>query len=173
MRSPSVDDEFEAFFSAHAGGLERFATMLVGDPHQGAELAQEALVRVYARWGRVSDGAPTAYARTVVLNLVRSAHRSRRTRAATAVPLWAAGGEADLQDPEGQVEDSIRLVPALQRLPPVRRATVLLRFYEDRSIQEVARLLDRPEGTVKSDIHRALRQLRPLLEEPATERGKL
>lgn len=172
MRSHSVDDEFEAFFNAHAGGLERFATMLVGDPVQGAELAQEALVRVYARWGRVSNGTPTAYARTVVLNLVRSAHRARRVRRAAAVPDWAARGDADLRDSEGQVADQMRVVPALQQLSPVRRATVLLRFYEDRSIQEVARLLGRPEGTVQSDIHRALNQLRPLLEEPTTEGGQ-
>lgn len=146
MRSRSVDDEFEAFFSAHAGGLERFATMLVGDPHEGAELAQEALVRVYARWGRIGNGAPTAYARTVVLNLVRSAHRLRKLRGATAMPAWAAGGDAGLRDLEGQVEDSMRLVPALQRRSPVRRAAVLLRFYEDRSIQEVARLLRGTSG---------------------------
>jgi DNA-directed RNA polymerase specialized sigma24 family protein len=54
---------------------------------------------------------------------------------------------------------------ALAELSPVRRATILLRFYEDMSEHEISRELDRPLGTVKSDIHRALRQLRPLLEE--------
>jgi RNA polymerase sigma-70 factor (sigma-E family) len=162
----AMDEEFRSFFLAESGSLERFATMLVRDSFEGAELAQEALARVYARWGRVRKGSPAAYARQTVVNLVRSAHRARKLRSVKALPDWAAGDKStEWIDP---VNDSLRLGPALEKLSPIRRATVLLRYYEDMSEQEIAFVLDRPIGTVKSDIHRALRKLRPLLEETRT-----
>jgi RNA polymerase sigma-70 factor (sigma-E family) len=166
LRDVSRDEEFQSFFSAESAPLERFATMLVRDPFEGAELAQEALARVYARWGRVRLGSPAAYARQTVVNLVRSAHRARKIRSVRRVPEWAAAGtKAEGVD---SVHDSVRLGRALEQLPPIRRATLLLRFYEDMTEKEIAHVLDRPVGTVKSDIHRALRQLRPLLEETQT-----
>ena len=166
MRSRPRAREFEAFFAAESASIERFATMLVGDPFEGAELTQEALARVYARWGRIRDGSPGAYARQIVVNLVRSAHRSRKLRALKPVPEWAGEGEEDAADE--RVGDSLRLIDALKHVPPIRRAALLLRFYEDMSDSEIARVLDRPPGTIKSDIHRALRQLRPLLEDERT-----
>ncbi len=168
MRIGSRDEEFPAFFAGESARLERFATMLVGDPFEGAELAQEALARVYARWGRLREGAAGAYARQIVLNLVRSAHRSKKLRALKPIPGWARGGGDNVDGPEGRIGTSMKIVDALNKLSPTRRATVILRFYEDMSEHEIAHVLDRPLGTVKSDIHRALRQLRPLLEEADT-----
>ena len=169
MRKVSRDEEFRAFYLAEGERLERFATMLVGDPFQGAEHAQEALARVYARWGRMRHESPRAYVRQVVLNLVRSAHRARKLRALKPIPQWAGEADRPRDGLDDRVADSMRVVGALQQLTPVRRAAVLLRFYEDLSPDEIARVLDRPVGTVKSDIHRALRQLGPLLEEVDAE----
>jgi RNA polymerase sigma factor (sigma-70 family) len=67
-------------------------------------------------------------------------------------------------DPTARVDESSRLTTALKELSPMRRAVVVLRFYEDMTEAEIARVLDRPLGTVKSDLHRALKLLRPLLE---------
>ena len=161
MTTTARDPEFQDFFVAENERLQRFATMLVGDPSRAADLAQEALVRVYKHWGRVRDGAPGPYARRVVLNLVRSAHRRDTLRRLRPVPT----GPDAVESHAGRVDDWIRVSAALGELSPVRRATILLRFYEDMSEHEISRALDRPLGTVKSDIHRALRQLRPLLEE--------
>ena len=63
------------------------------------------------------------------------------------------------------VEQAVRVAAALRSLRQVQRATVILRFFEDLPYAEIAGLLDRPLGTVKSAIHRALERLRPLLEE--------
>jgi RNA polymerase sigma-70 factor (sigma-E family) len=167
MRTRTRDEQFKDFFEMESARLERFATMLVGDPFEGAELTQEAMARVYARWARVKDGSPSSYARQIVVNLVRSAHRSKKLRALKPVPGWARG-DRELEAPDARVGDEVRIVDALDHLSPIRRATVLLRFYEDMSEHEIANLLDRPVGTVKADIHRALRQLRPLLEEANT-----
>lgn len=161
MKTTTRDNEFREFFAHETERLQRFATMLVGDPNEAAELAQEALVRVYKRWGRVREGSPGAYARRTVLNLVRSAHRYNKLRRERPLPTGPEAADSHAV----RVEEWLRVSTALAELSPVRRATILLRFYEDMSEHEISRELDRPLGTVKSDIHRALRQLRPLLEE--------
>lgn len=61
------------------------------------------------------------------------------------------------------VDDWIVMRDASQSLTPVRRATVVLRFYEDLEEAEIAAILDRPVGSVKSHLHRAKKQLRSLL----------
>ena len=167
MTKKARDAEFERFFAAEHSRLERFATMLTGDPVRGGELTQEALARVYARWRRVRSGSPGGYARQIITNLVRGEHRASKLRTAKPTPRWAR--ETKVPAADEHVIDSMRVVDALSSLPPVRRATVLLRFQEDLTEAEIARLLDRPLGTVKSDIHRALRQLRPLWE--SADRG--
>jgi RNA polymerase sigma factor (sigma-70 family) len=65
----------------------------------------------------------------------------------------------------------MRITAALHELPPMRRAAVILRYYEDMSDEQIAALLDRPLGTVKSDIRRSLKQLKPLLDERVGETG--
>lgn len=172
MRSATRDHDFRALFAAESQRLERFATMLVGDAHEGAELAQEALARVYAHWERIKDGSPGAYARQTVVNLVRSKHRAKKLRALKPIPEWAGGGGLHAAADTDRVGDSLQILDALSGLSPIRRATVLLRFYEDMSEHEIARVLDRPLGTVKSDIHRALRQMRSSIEEVGSGGGK-
>jgi DNA-directed RNA polymerase specialized sigma24 family protein len=63
----------------------------------------------------------------------------------------------------------LRISKALKVLPALRRAAVVLRFYEDMSEADIARTLDRPIGTIKSDIHRGLARLRRELEGPGGE----
>ena len=65
----------------------------------------------------------------------------------------------------GECREAMRITSALRELSPMRRAAVLLRYYEDMSDEQIARVLDRPLGTVKSDIRRSLQQLKPLLED--------
>lgn len=170
MGNPAAERDYEAFFSAENERLQRFATMLVGDPHAGAELAQEALARLYARWTKV-QGTPGAYARQTVVNLVRSRHRSRKLRMLKPVPAWADGSRPTPAEAE-RVPESLDMFEALGTLSPIRRASIVLRFYEDMSEREIAELLDRPLGTVKSDIYRALRQLRSSLQEVGATGGE-
>ena len=165
MRTGTRDQEFRDFFLAESDKLQRFATLLTGDPGEAADLAQEALVRVYKHWGRIKGDNPSPYARRIVLNLIRSAHRHKKVRELR--PLYPT--EEVTESHSGRVDDWIRLSEALKTLSPVRRATVVLRFYEDMSEHQIADALDRPLGTVKSDLHRALKQLRPLLYETAGE----
>lgn len=165
-RARERDDQFAAFFSAESERLRRLGIFLTGDAEEGAELAQEAMARTYRHWWRVRDEDPGPYARRILVNLIRSRHRrallekrhQQRIRDSVPSETW-------------KVDEWLRVSEALHRLSPIRRAVVLLRFYEDMSLEDIARTLDRPLGTVKSDMHRALAQLRPLLENAERQRA--
>jgi RNA polymerase sigma-70 factor (sigma-E family) len=161
--SSDRDASFSAFFSAHAEEIRRLAVFLTGDPEGGRDLAQEALVRTYRHWSRIKGDDPVPYAKRILVNLVRSAHRRK------VVALRHE--KSTLPDPGiqpsgvGKVDDWLVVSDALRELPPVRRAAIVMRYYEDMSEADIARVLDRPVNTIKSDIHRGLKRLRPLLEQ--------
>src|ERR671918_565299 len=145
MRTESRDAEFRSFYLAQAGQIRQLALFLTGDVGAADELSQEALLRAYRHW-----------------------HRIRKRRAIVERRHQPVPTEPN-RERTPEVDEALRVAHALKRLSPIRKATIALRFYEDLSEAEIARVLDRPIGTVKSDIHRALRQLRPLLEDDVRE----
>lgn len=160
MRTRDRDAEFREFYMFEAPRLRRLAVMLTGDADRAADLAQDALVRTYVAWTRIRRDDPAPYAKRTLVNLCRNAHRRRMVelRKAPAHP-------PDVVDRGDDVEEAMRVAAALSVLSPIRRAVVLLRFYEDMKESEIARTLDRPLNTVKSDLRRALEKLRPMLED--------
>ena len=155
------DAAFHSFFEAESTNLQRFATFMCGDPDLAADLTQEALVRAYKRWLLIRADEAPAYVRRSIVNLVRDRHR-RNVVGTAKSPSHATPSSEPART--GQVDDWIVVTDSLRRLSPMRRATVVLRFYEDMSEHEIAETLNRPLGTVKSDLHRALRELRELME---------
>ena len=165
MRRDERDLQFEQFYAAEAANLQRLGALLVGDRERGSDLAQEALLRAYGAWHRITSADPGPYVRRILVNLSRSDARRRvleRTRARAAAVA--------VEDHSGRVAEHLRVAELLQELPPRRRAALVLRYFEDRSEAEIAQILDRPIGTVKSDIHRALAKLRPLVDDSMRER---
>ncbi len=165
MKLRGRDADFHEYFAAERVALQRFAGFLTGDPAAAADLAQEAFVRLYQRWGSL-DRDPGPYLRRIVVNLIRSEHRKAKVRALHPIVQPSPSpshGE--------RVDEWLSLAHALRVLPPVRRAVVVLRFYEDRTEQQIADLLDRPLNTVKSDLRRALAQLRDALQTKEGERA--
>lgn len=162
MRASERDEQFRGFYFAEAPRLRRFALMLTGDEERSADLTQEALLKAYRAWGRIRDDDPRPYVRKILVNLIRNQYRRRllEQRKPPQAPDHVAA-------PDGAVGQAMVVAEALKTLSPIRRATVLLRFYEDMAEADIARTLDRPLNTVKSDIRRALEKLRPLLEERA------
>lgn len=149
--------EFVAFVEQVSPRLLTSAWMLTGDPGSAEELVQEALERVYVRWGRLRGGNPAAYARRILSNLHTDRWRARRREVLSAeTPERAA--------PEGAGE-TVDLVRALQQLAPRERQCVVLRHYLDLPEREVADALGVSLGTVKSSTSRGLAALRAILEE--------
>lgn len=158
-RKEKRDAEFRAFFEAESERLCRLGTFMTGDYERGADLAQEAMVRTYKHWDRIKSVSPGPYARRILVNLLRSQHR----RSLLERKHRALQTEDQVMHPTPGVDDWLIVSKALAQLSPIRRATVVLRFWEDMSEADIASTLKRPIGTVKSDIHRALGTLRPLL----------
>jgi RNA polymerase sigma-70 factor (sigma-E family) len=154
-------DEYAEFAAARAGHLYRSACLLTaGDTHLAEDLVQEALGRIYVRWSRISVvGNPAAYAQTVLVRvfLTHQRRRSSKERATDVLPEMAAAG----------VDTPLRLtlLDALARLPAKDRAVVVLRYWEDRSIEETAGVLNASAAAVRTRCTRALKQLRGLLGE--------
>lgn len=164
MRKPSRrDSEFKDFYFREFGRLRSIAVMMTGDPDKAADLAQEALLRCYTSWGRIKREDPGPFARRTLVNLCRNHYRRHRLEAhKQPYPSGVSAG-----DHGGRVDEALRVAVALRELTPIRRATLVLRYYEDMTEAEIGRVLDRPISTVKSDIRRGLERLRPLLEESA------
>jgi RNA polymerase sigma factor (sigma-70 family) len=130
-----------------------------GDPDVGEELAQETMLRVWERWDHVRQlEAPEAWAFRVGFNLAASRYRrraaerrarSRDHRVAVAVPDLAS---------------AIAVRRAVSVLPERQRAVVVLRYFLDLPIADVATVLGCAQGTVKSLSNNAVRLLRDQLD---------
>ncbi|MDI2126386.1 SigE family RNA polymerase sigma factor [Yinghuangia seranimata] len=154
------EEDFKEFVEGAWPRLLRTAYLLTGDHHRAEDLVQTALMRVHRRWERIdrSMGAE-AYTRRVVVNLNSSWWR----RAASREQTWAQVPDNAARDAHAPVELHADMWKALGTLKPAVRAVLVLRYYEDLPETEVARLLDRPLGTVKSQHARGLAQLRAAL----------
>jgi len=164
-------EEFTVFVREHAATLYRVAYLLCGDPHRAQDLVQQTLERTYRAWGRVRDGSPLAYARTVLANLrVDTWRRTRREHVVDPDDLGHLVGDArpgsGTSTHDAHVAERDRVVRALAELPVKQRRVVVLRFLLDLGEAETARTLGIPVGTVKSQASRGLDRLRVLLDDP-------
>jgi RNA polymerase sigma-70 factor (sigma-E family) len=153
--------EFERFVRESSTRLTRTAFQLCGDRGAAEDLVQVALTRTARRW-RVARVNPEAYARRVVLNLVRDRWRDRSRR---PTEVFVEIDVAVLDAPDSPQVD--RLVAAVEQLPFDQRAVVVLRYIEGLSIEETASALRCTPQAVKSRAHRGLAALRSRMEQAA------
>ncbi len=118
---------------------------------QAPEIAQEALLAVHRRWNELDE--PDGYLRRSIVNLSRSAVRRviLERRHAWRFQRTDGLGHEPLID---------EMWAEIGRLHRDQRAVIVLRYYEDLSIAEIARLLGKPTGTIKSLLHRAVTTLK-------------
>ncbi|MFD3550535.1 SigE family RNA polymerase sigma factor [Streptomyces goshikiensis] len=152
---------FREFAESRSGHLYRSACLLTsGDTHLAEDLVQETLGRMYLLWGRVSRiDNPAAYAQTV---LVRAFLTHRRRRSAGERPV---GEFPDRAGAAGGADPALRLtlLDALGRLAPKDRAVLVLRYWEDRSVEETAEAMNASSAAVRTRSSRALARLREQL----------
>jgi RNA polymerase sigma-70 factor (ECF subfamily) len=145
---------FETFYPRLAG----WCRGLVDNDALAHEVASEAFTRLWSRWSSVEEPRPYLY--TAAANIVKNHWRSRE-RERRAVQLLGSTPVPDVP-PADQGADIRDLVAAL---PERLRVPVLLRYYADLPVAEIAQTLHRREGTVKSDLHKARERLRASLRE--------
>ena len=130
-----------------------------GDADKAEDFAQESLVRLCRDWPRVKRmDAPEAWLRRVALNLAHSHYRRRKVEQRV---IGLIGGRITT---EPDAAPGVETLDLLRSLPHRQRSALLLHHYLDLPVREVAQVLDVPEGTAKTLIHRGLKRLRADLE---------
>jgi RNA polymerase sigma-70 factor (sigma-E family) len=148
----SPASEFDEFVATCSSRLLRTAYLLTRDHGRAEDLLQTALAKTWLSWSRI-DGQPTAYVRKILINTYATWWRRR----------WndeRPTGELPDQAYDDDRAEAHDLWAALGRLPRGQRAVIVLRYFEDLSEAETARVLDCSVGTVKSQCAKALAKLR-------------
>jgi len=156
--SASAEEQFRGWATSHRPAMRRTAFLLCGDWILADDLVQDALVRVFDAWPRLSSAPDlTRYSRRVLVNLYLDHRRrpSRRERPADVLPDEAA--------PTADPGTREVLLGALRQVPPGQRAVLVLRFFEDFSVEQTAEALRTSSGNVKSQTSRGLVALRQAL----------
>ncbi|GIG57822.1 RNA polymerase sigma factor [Longispora fulva] len=151
------EQDFRDFVAARSPALLRTAYLLVGDWHRAEDLLQTSLTKTYLAWRRLGEiDAVEPYVRKVLVNTATSWWRRRwlGERPADVLPEVAGPDESDDLVARDALWRQVRLLPTRQR------AVLVLRYYEDQTEAETARLLGVSVGTVKSQTSRALGTLR-------------
>jgi RNA polymerase sigma-70 factor (ECF subfamily) len=173
-----LDASFEALVLAHQDRVYSIALRMLGDPRDAEEAAQDALVRAYRALAgydaaRIREMRLRPWLATIVLNLCRSRLSRRPAAARKTLSLdLALPGELEPRIDEGHGPAAVTDSRAAARdwadllltLPPAYRSAVVLRHVDGLSYPELAIALDRPEGTVKAQVHRGLALLRTAFE---------
>ncbi len=156
--------ELTELFRAHHLELVRLALVMVGDLATAEDVVQDAFERLHSRWrGLRNPASGLAYARSSVLNGCRSVHRHAAVRRRHLTRFGRLPEPA--ADPSGAAADRGLLAAALRRLPPRQREVLVLRYYCDLDIAEIAATLRIGPGAVRSTMSRGLAALARVLEE--------
>ncbi|MEY9859014.1 RNA polymerase sigma-70 factor (sigma-E family) [Catenulispora sp. GAS73] len=166
----SAEAEYKRYVTARSHALWHTAFLMCGDAHQAEDVVQTALLKLYVAWHRVERAKNRdAYVRRVLVRCVIDEKRRgwRREHVMAAVPESGAGEGPDIGERDAALQ-------ALALLAPRQRATLVLRFWEDLSIEQTAELLGCSPGTVRSQTARGLATLRAiLLDQQATASGRV
>jgi RNA polymerase sigma-70 factor, ECF subfamily len=154
--------EFDWWFRATYSSLERTVFLVIGDRARAEEVAQDAYLKMFQRWSAVRGyERPDAWVRRVAIRMaIKQAKRDRRR---TDLERLAVDRDepASLPDPD--------LAACVARLSPMQRAVVVLYYWEDNSVFDIARALEVSESTVKQHLFRARARLADALGEEVTD----
>lgn len=142
------ESDFDRLYRTCWDPMMRLGRLLTGSTGASEEIVQEAFLRIYQRSQSIDN--PEAYLRTTVTNLCRSHLRRLRLERNVSQHRDTPVLNPELDETWG----------AICRLPFRQRSVIVLRFYEDSTIEEIARVLGCRIGTVKSRLHRGLEKLR-------------
>lgn len=159
--SPSLDEDFTTFVAARAPALYRSAWLLTTSAPEAEDLVQAALAKAFVHWRRVrAADDPAAYVHGIVLKTFLS---NRRRRSSGEIPVDTT---PDRPSSDRDPTERLALLAALRTLPDLDRAVVVLRYWEDRSVEDTAHALRLSPAAVKNRSLRALARLRVTLSDP-------
>lgn len=152
-RRPEREEGFDDAYRRLWAPMVRLGHLLTGSVAVGEDLAQDAFVGMHRHWATVDN--PDAYVRMALINRARNHAR----RAGRTFPGWAAA-QAEVSTGIEEIDETWAL---LRTLNERQRTAIVLRYYLDLPLREIADLLGCRVGTAKSAIHRGLAQLKETL----------
>lgn len=154
--------EFDWWFRAYSSSIARTVFLMTGDRGQAEEITQEAFMKMLQHWSTVHlYERPDAWVRRVAIRMaVKQANRERMRRERERLAV-VRDDAPPLPDPD--------LARSVALLSPMQRAVVVLFYWEDQSVFDIARALEVSESTVKQHLFRARVRLAGLLGEEVTE----
>ena len=158
-RSRDVDagQAVTVLYREHATGLIRLAVVMLGDRPTAEDVVQEAFCGLYRRWAHLSDPAKSLpYVRSAVLNGCRTVirRRSRHDGRLAAEPAAASAEHDALLGEEHRA-----VIQGVRKLPPRQREALVLRYFMDLDVPEIAQSMGISPGTVKSTLSRGIAAL--------------
>jgi RNA polymerase sigma-70 factor (ECF subfamily) len=163
--STTSDEEFERFFLAQYDVVLKLLTLTTGDRERATDATQEAFIKAYTKWSKISRyDSPAAWVRRVAINASHDSFRSdlRRRRREELAQLDPSAADSDLS-----AGDTVA-IDLLQRLPQRQREIATLFYVDDRSITEIATILRLRDGTVKYHLTSARDGLRKQIDTDGT-----
>lgn len=151
MEAKTGPPELARVYQDHRVRLLRLAYLLTGSREHGEDLVQAAFASAMPRWDRIEQ--PLPYLKRTIVNQAADHHRRAAREHTLPIP-----------EPVTHPPEIDETWAEIQKLSLVQRTVVILRFYEDLSLVEIAAVMDRPPATVRSDLKRALEHLRKALD---------
>ena len=165
-----VDQLVIDMFRQEGAALVRLVRLFVDDRNAAEDLVQEAFIRLARAAHRINDPAKVpAYLRSIVLNLARDSNRRGLVSLRHHLPF-----DPDRASVEDEIElrdDQQHVIDALRDLPRRQRDCLVLRYYEELGIEDIAASLDISPNSVKTHLKRGLRALEARLAEAGVDLG--
>ncbi|WP_223198677.1 SigE family RNA polymerase sigma factor [Solihabitans fulvus] len=156
-----MQDDYDRFVADRLDRLLRYATAMTCDRHLAQDIVQNVLLRAQPRWGRIAAmDAPYLYVKRMVTNEYLSWWGRRAARDISLSHSTLATLAPAVTDHAAQHAERDAMRGRIAVLPRKQRAALVLRYYEDSTDAEIAKVLGCSEGTVRSHISRALTTLR-------------
>ena len=164
LHGAPVHHDFDGFYRRELPTMVALAAAITGSTVAAEDIAQEALVRAYNQWDKIGGyDKPGAWVRRVTINLALS----NRKRLGAEVKAKLRLGRRDAVDRPVVEPHPFRfddVWSAVAKLPGQQRAAVALHYLEDRSVADIADILDCSQSTARVHLHRGRSSLASLLE---------
>ncbi len=160
---PWPDDEFVDYAQARQHVLLRAAYLVCGDLRIARELLGDAFVQLARQWDRVREEQPDLFVRRILYRDAIASWRKRPHEGVVATPATSARDEPDERWDDDEAERRLEVLRALDALTPTQRAVVVLTWFEERGVGEVAEVLGCSISTVRAQADEALTRLRTAL----------
>lgn len=145
--------DFESLYQSYAPQVRRFVLFLCGDSALADDITSETFVRAWIGQGKIREATVKAYLFTIARNLYRD--NLRRNRRNTELEESIPDDSPGLANRTEHKAELAAVMKALQELPEIDRAVLLMRAQEEMPYEEIAQAMELPVTTIKVKVHRA------------------